>query len=98
MFDKTHALPDDEEAEPPEFKENALQSKDTEVAVRNFDLNMDLDEDGNAPSVSASGPEVPQNECPGWSCEFGKVGTDPIELASLNQRVEEEDEDYDKEE
>lgn len=92
MFDKTHDLPDEQAAESPEFKENALQSKDPEVAVRNFDLNMDLDEDGNAPSVSASGPEMPHNECSGCSCEFGKMGIDPIELASL-KRLEDEDED-----
>lgn len=74
--------------------------------VQNFDLNLDLDENGNTPPVSA--PVTPAGlaskrtfemiteEYPGWSlADVEKMAIDPIKLANLNSRVDEDD--YDEE-
>ncbi|GJZ95583.1 hypothetical protein Tco_0667917 [Tanacetum coccineum] len=74
--------------------------------VRNFDLNPDLDENGNTPPVLApvtpaglsSNPtfEMIAEEYPGWSlADVEKMAIDPRKLDNLNSRVDEDD--YDEE-
>nr|GEZ30083.1 hypothetical protein [Tanacetum cinerariifolium]GEZ32571.1 hypothetical protein [Tanacetum cinerariifolium] len=74
--------------------------------VWNFDLNPDLDENGNTPPVLApvtpaglsSNPtfEMIAEEYPGWSlADVEKMAIEPRKLANLNSRVDEDD--YDEE-
>ncbi|XP_076899129.1 uncharacterized protein LOC143552907 [Bidens hawaiensis] len=66
------------------------------VEVRNFDLNLDLDENGNTPIVPIV--EMKPDEYPSWSlAEVEKMAIDPVKLANLNSRVDEDEEDYDEE-
>ncbi|XP_076924014.1 uncharacterized protein LOC143586331 [Bidens hawaiensis] len=79
---------------PDEKTENMVKVK---VKVRNFDLNVDLDENGNTPIVPTV--EMKPDKYPGWSlAEVEKMGIDPVKLASLNSsRVDEDEEDYGEE-
>lgn len=75
---------------------------------RNFDLNHGL-EDGvdktattvrEPPSTSSAGPsDAKGEEYPGWSLsEMDRMAIDPLQIAHLNSRLDEEEEDYDEEE
>nr|XP_043630533.1 dr1-associated corepressor-like [Erigeron canadensis] len=84
----------------------AGKTKDT-VNVRNFDLNLDLDENGEAipilttpatPVVLSPPPTVEMIpvEYPGWSlADVEKMAIDPVHFA--NYSVDEDEEDYDEE-
>lgn len=82
-------------------------------AVHNFDLNLELDENGDTsaaastaaasatPSAVASDcHEVKHEEYAGWPLsDMDKMAIDPhLKLSSLSNRVEDEEEDYDNEE
>ncbi|KAJ7960479.1 Dr1-associated corepressor like [Quillaja saponaria] len=87
-----------------EMKESVPGS--TEVPVRNFDLNVDLDENGNSPTLSSVVPssspakpvlELRHEDYPGWSLsDMEKMAIDPIQLANLHGRIDEDEEDYDE--
>lgn len=83
----------------------ASKTVDPNPPVRNFDLNLDLDENGDTPLASLA-PVTPgassvkpttlgmkSEEYPGQSMVF-----DPIKLANLNSMVDDEEDDYDVEE
>ncbi|KAL8196074.1 hypothetical protein R6Q57_025074 [Mikania cordata] len=87
----------------PDSKENHKLMVET-VKVRNFDLNLKLDENGNSPAILAASPsklaivETKPDEYPGWSfADVEKMDIDPIRLANLDSRVVEDEEDYDEE-
>ena len=95
-------------AEPEQPKENVSGDTNAEAPIRNFDLNVDLNENGDSTTPSASVPvaspaksaipELKHEEYPGWSlAEMERMAIDPIQLANLNRRIDEEDEDYDEE-
>ncbi|OMO62028.1 Transcription factor CBF/NF-Y/archaeal histone [Corchorus olitorius] len=93
-----------EGVEPDEFKKhNNTAGKNIEAPVRNFDLNVDLDENGeSSTSVAPASPttdNIPekQEEYPDWPLsEIEKMAIDPIEFSNLNRVID--DEDYDDEE
>nr|POE49942.1 dr1-associated corepressor [Quercus suber] len=98
----------DNGSETKEWKENILAVKSEEAPVRNFDLNMDLDENGDsttAAAVPASSsaepiPEIKPEEYPDWSeSEMKNIAIDPVRLANLSRRIDEDEdeEDYDEE-
>ncbi|XP_010031686.2 dr1-associated corepressor [Eucalyptus grandis] len=90
-----------------ESKDSIPTPRSAEPPVRNFDLNVDLDENGDSKSILASGPTsisaapdagFKHEEYPGWSLsEVEKMAIDPIQLANLNRGMDEDDEDYDEE-
>jgi hypothetical protein len=90
-----------------EVKHCSPVRKPAEVFVRNFDLNMDPDEDMDLISTptpiptgssSKSISEEKVDEYPGWSLsDMEKMAIDPIQLANLNKRIDEDMEDYDEE-
>lgn len=94
-------VPESEEA-----KQSFPVSKPIEVAVRNFDLNMNPDEDmdsSSAPTPVQTGSpgksksEEKHEEYPGWSLsDVEKMAIDPIQLANLNRKIDEDMEDYDE--
>lgn len=73
--------------------------------VRNFDLNVDVNENAPAPvgPTVLTGPlpsemiEDTQYEYPGWSVDDMKMAVDPVQFALTHQKVDEEEEDYDNE-
>ncbi|KAK4788191.1 hypothetical protein SAY86_019510 [Trapa natans] len=76
----------------------------TQPPVLNFDLNMDLDENGDFPDVLSVAPaiaadsdlEVKHEEFHGWSfAEVERMAVNTMRLTNLSRTVE-EDEDYDK--
>lgn len=78
------------------------------AVVRNFDLNLEPDENMDflstpTPVPTCSPPrklisEEKIEEYPGWSLsDMEKMAIDPIQLASLNNRIDEDMEDYDEE-
>lgn len=81
--------------------------KNSDVAVESFDLNVDLNENGDLTVLSseitcntfAKAPvEMKREEYPGWSlADMKSMAIDPIELGKLNERIEEEEDDYDEE-
>lgn len=51
-----------------------------------------------ASSSTKPTPELKHEEVPGWSLEdIEKMDINPVQLANLNTRIEEEEEDYDEE-
>ncbi|KAM7522951.1 hypothetical protein LguiA_012853 [Lonicera macranthoides] len=83
-----------------------VDSKENIAAVRNFDLNVDLNENEDSAvepePTSSSTPkpilELKQDEYPGWSlADVERMAIDPIQIANLNSRMDEEEEDYDEE-
>ncbi|KAL7152003.1 hypothetical protein ABFS83_04G068500 [Erythranthe nasuta] len=81
--------------------------------VRDFDLNVDLNENGcptlaladaraELPKKKTKKPvatEVKHEDIPGWSIDdMKRMGIDPIQFANSNGWMDEEDEDYDEEE
>ncbi|XP_022730458.1 dr1-associated corepressor-like [Durio zibethinus] len=89
----------DDEAEPEELKKHNPAGKNIEAPVRNFDLNADLDENGDSTTsiAPATTDNIPEKEqLPGWSLsEIENMAIDPIELANLSREIDEED--YDEE-
>ncbi|GAV68374.1 CBFD_NFYB_HMF domain-containing protein [Cephalotus follicularis] len=90
-----------------ESKGNITAAKNVEALVRNFDLNVDPDENRDSINVTAATPpslstkpalEMKDEEYPGWSLsDIEKMAIDPIQLANLNRRIDEDEEDYDEE-
>lgn len=83
-----------------------VDSKENIAVVRNFDLNVDLNENGDSAvepePTSSSTPkpilELKQDEYPGWSlADVERMAIDPVQIANLNSRMDEEEEDYDEE-
>ncbi|KAI3450085.1 hypothetical protein Pfo_006750 [Paulownia fortunei] len=82
--------------------------KDADKSVRNFDLNVELNENGDsawtlagAPSESSvkRAPDMKHEDIPGWSLDdMERMAIDPVQLANLNGGMDDEDEDYDEEE
>ncbi|KAL6516382.1 hypothetical protein OROGR_019687 [Orobanche gracilis] len=82
---------------------------DADKPVKNFDLNVELNEIGESSSTLAGGapcaslpklaPEMKHEDIiPGWSLDdVERMTADPVQLASLNGGVDEEYEDYDEE-
>ena len=93
--------------EPEEVNHCSPVRKPNEVVVRNFDLNMNPDEDMDELSTltpittGSSGKSISDekvDEYPGWSSsDMDKMSIDPIQLANLSKRVDEDMEDYDEE-
>ncbi|XWS08233.1 hypothetical protein CRYUN_Cryun41cG0062200 [Craigia yunnanensis] len=96
------------------MKENTI-GEDANQAVRNFDLNAEVDEkvDTKASAVAATAAEsaataavaaaeptteTKNEEYPGWSLsDMDKMAIDPLQLAQLGRRLDEDEEDYDEE-
>lgn len=88
-----------------ERKNSAVVDND-QALVRNFDLNVGLDENGDLKDTVSAAPgslgaesdrDVKHEEFHDWSLsEVERMAIDPVQLASLNGTVEEE-EDYDEE-
>lgn len=91
--------------EPEEVKQSSPVRKP--AVVRNFDLNLEPDENMDfsyTPTpVRPCSPRKPISEekieeYPGWSLsDMEKMAIDPIQLASLHNRIDEDMEDYDEE-
>lgn len=95
-------------------KETTVSSSNTGAAVQNFDLNLDVDENGDistatvtatasatttATTTSSETNHAMKHEYPGWSlADMAKMTIDPIQFALSNRRLDEEEEDYDNEE
>ena len=94
-------------SEPEEVKPSFPASKPAEASIRNFDLNMNPDENMDSldiptpvPATSSAKPLVEEKheEYPGWSLsDVEKMTIDPMQLANLNRRIDEDEEDYDEE-
>jgi len=92
---------------PEEVKQTSPVSKPTQVSIRNFDLNMDPDENMDllasptpvpTSSSAKSMSEEKHDEYPGWSLsDMEQMTIDPIQLANINGRIDEDEEDYDEE-
>lgn len=90
-----------------EVKQTFPVSKSAAVPVRNFDLNMDPDENVDSLAVPTPVPssssaklmsEEKHEEYPGWSfSDMEKMVIDPMQLANLNRKIDEDKEDYDEE-
>lgn len=90
-------------------KQIPIEKAEEKINVRDFDLNLDLDENGNTPVVSPTpitpvglSPkptvEMKPDEFPGWSlADVEKMAIDHVQLANLSSRVDEDEEDYDEE-
>lgn len=89
-------------------KENIAVADGANPAARNFDLNAHVDEnEGTKTTAAAAAPtsiagpstETRHEELPGWSLsDVDKMAIDPLHLAHLSTRLdEEEEEDYDEE-
>ena len=103
----------DDRAEPEGPKENIAGDKKAEAPVRNFDLNVDLTENGDSTTLLATAPgpastpaglsvktipKMKHEERPGWSfADVEEMVIDPVQFANLNRRIDEDDEDYNKE-
>ncbi|KAG2670944.1 hypothetical protein I3760_14G110200 [Carya illinoinensis] len=85
-----------------------LAGKGEDAPIRNFDLNVVLDENGDSTTVAAGSggssaepvPEMKHDEYLGWSLsDLEKMAIDPIQLANLSRRIDEDEdeEDYDEE-
>jgi hypothetical protein len=108
----------DKDYVPEDLKDNIPAGRNLRTPVHDFDLNLDLDENGETKTVLASVPassstkpdtvvpassstkpipELKHEEVPGWSlADIEGMDIDPIQLANLNTRIDEED--YDEEE
>nr|AFK36000.1 unknown [Lotus japonicus] len=93
-------------SKPEEAAPSSPVSKPAKVVIRNFDLNMNPDEDMDLLSTPTLVPtslspksisEEKQEEYPGWSLfDVEKMAIDPIQLANLNTRIDDDVEDYDE--
>ncbi|KAG6679046.1 hypothetical protein I3842_14G111200 [Carya illinoinensis] len=93
-------------AETKDLKEQILADKGEDAPIRNFDLNVVLDENGDSTTVAAGSgsssaepvPETKHAEYLSWSLsDMGKMAIDPIQLANSSRRIDEDEEDYDEE-
>ncbi|KAJ6844499.1 DNA polymerase epsilon subunit C-like isoform X2 [Iris pallida] len=84
----------------------ASNSSTTATVVRNFDLNLDLDENGDmstamaTPTATTASADhvIKHEEYPGLPPSgMDKMGIDPLQLSVLSKRLDEEEEDYDNE-
>jgi len=92
---------------PEEVKQTFAVSKPAQVSIRNFDLNMDPDENMHllasptpvpTSSSAKSMSEEKHDEYPGWSLSnMEQMTIDPIQLANINGSYDEDEEDYDEE-
>ncbi|KAI3733826.1 hypothetical protein L6452_13283 [Arctium lappa] len=64
---------------------SATGKTEEQVKVRNFDLNLDLDENGDTPAGSS--PKPPTIE---MTSDVEKMAIDPVQLANINSRVDED--------
>ncbi|GLT66935.1 hypothetical protein SLA2020_392750 [Shorea laevis] len=86
--------------------EAAVQANNNlKAPVRNFDLNVGLDENGDqiipvsapASPIMKTIPEIKHEEYPGWSLsEIDKMAIDSTQLTNFNGRIDEDEEDYDE--
>lgn len=100
----------DEDLESKEMpKENVNVSDGGNPAVQtvhtNAEMGENIDKSSNAAAAatapsSSVGPSEGKNEdYPGWPLsEMDRMAFDPLHLAQLNKRLDEEEEDYDEEE
>ncbi|KAL0429469.1 UNVERIFIED_CONTAM: hypothetical protein Sradi_0572900 [Sesamum radiatum] len=92
-----------------ELKESSKDNKVNDGVSpdsRNFDLNAGVDEENSekmasnvvaaAASTASGPPEVKGDEYPGLS-EMDRMAIDPVHLAQLSSRLDEDEEDYDEE-
>ncbi|KAL0289627.1 UNVERIFIED_CONTAM: hypothetical protein Sangu_2609600 [Sesamum angustifolium] len=97
---------EEEEVEEEDVDGAAEAPRENPLDKRNFDLNTGLDEASDkmastaaavvAPTPSAGPSDVKGEEYPGLS-EMDRMAIDPVHLAQLSSRLDEEDEDYDEE-
>ncbi|XP_040994344.1 uncharacterized protein LOC121240887 [Juglans microcarpa x Juglans regia] len=94
------------EAKTQDLKEQILPGKAEEAPIGNFDLNVVLDENGDLATVAAGSaisspepvPEMKHDEYHRWSLsDMEKMAIEPIQLASLSRKIDEDEEDYDEE-
>lgn len=94
-------------------KENVTVTDGSNPTARNFDLNANVDDNDDRKAAAAAaaaaaavahassaGPttETRHEELPGWSLsDMDKMAIDPLQLAHLSSRLDEEEEDYDEE-
>lgn len=79
--------------------------KDADKSVINFDLNVQLNENGDSTltlagdpsdSLKKPSPDTIHEDIPGWSLDnMESLAIDPVQLANLNRGMDEE-EDYDE--
>ncbi|GLT58725.1 hypothetical protein SLA2020_315950 [Shorea laevis] len=95
----------DNERELDESKESVQANNSLQTPVRNFDLNVGLDENGYSIIPVAAPPcpikkiipEFKHEECPGWPfSEIDKMGIDPTQLANFSRRTDDDEEDCDE--
>lgn len=88
-------------------KENANVSDGGNPAVQTVDtkdeMGENVDKSSNAaaaaPSSSVGPSEGKSEDYPGWPLsEMDRMAFDPLHLAQLNKRLDEDEEDYDEEE
>lgn len=85
-----------------EMKESPKENKVTEGVEsesRNFDLNAGAGENSEKMDpipTTAPPPDVKGEEFPGLS-EMDRMAIDPVHLAQLSSRLDEDEEDYDEE-
>ncbi|KAJ0083605.1 hypothetical protein Patl1_30117 [Pistacia atlantica] len=88
-----------------EEPKSSIPAGNIELPIRNFDLNVDLQVNSNSTAMPAPAPwltteimpKVKHEEYPGWSLfDIKKMAVDPHQLASLNRRTDEDEEDYDE--
>lgn len=86
-----------------ETKESPKENNVIEGVVsdsRNFDLNAGVDANSEktapVPTTAPPPPDVKGEEFPGLS-EMDRMAIDPVHLAPLSSRLDEEEEDYDEE-
>lgn len=86
-----------------EMKESPKENKVTkcvESESRNFDLNAGAGENsektGPVSTTAPPPPDVKGEEFPGLS-EMDRMAIDPVHLAQLSSRLDEDEEDYDEE-
>ncbi|GLU18959.1 hypothetical protein SLE2022_352330 [Rubroshorea leprosula] len=83
-------------------RESVQANNSLRASVRNFDLNVGLDENGDSVipvaarpcPIKKTIPEFKHEEYPGWPfSEIDKMGIDPTQLADFSRRIDEEDYD-----
>ena len=89
------------------LKENVSVPDESDPTVQNFDLNADVvheNEDTKAAAAAAQASstaptsETKHEEYPGWSLsDVDKMAIDPLQLAQLSKRLDEDEENYDEE-